>query len=327
MVLSPNIRFDPAIPLFWRKNGNFVIGFPDIPESNAIEIRTHTKQVATWIALIDGTRSLTALIESGTALGIPAATLTYLLDHFQAASHTFEVRTLSSEETVRHQLSDIRYQSGLLRTDITNLLSERISTGIEVVGAGVLPARVITELSSMGFQINWTPNSKNRIRLEDAELGGLPLRKVGQRWNELTEVSQPPALQLIFMDSFDPNLVNPNLTCVPIIWHQRRVAIGPMLQIAGCHSAQCLHHIRLEQDPEWSFTLTQLIHNQRPTPIIGRPWLELATSQITSLILQLSKSECPIELTDSALELIPPNSLWRLRSWQASKCNCARAVA
>lgn len=327
MTLSPNLRFDPAIPLFWRQNGDFVVGFPDIPESNAVEIRAHAKQVATWIALIDGTRSVTSLLESGTALGIPPGTLSGLLGHLKTAGHVFEVRTLPSEETVRHQLSDIRYQSGVLGTTLHELLSDRSQLGIEVVGAGVLPARVVFELKNLGFKVNWSPNSKSRIRHEDAELSGLGSKVVGQRWNDLTEVVQPPLLQLLFADSFDPNLVNPNLICIPIIWHQKRVAVGPVLQNSAGHSAQCLHDIRLQQDPEWSFTLTQLIHNQRPTPILGRPWLDLATSQITSLLLQLAQAECPIELTHSALELLPPKSLWKLRKWQSQNCKCSKAVA
>lgn len=327
MSLTPNLRFDPAIPLFWRQNGDFIIGFPDIPESNALEIRAHTKQIATWIALIDGTRSLTSLTESGTALGIPPSTLSGLFDHLMTAGHIFEVRTLPSEETIRHQLSDIRYQSGLLGTTVIDLLSDRSLVGIEVVGAGVLPARVVNELKKLGFKVNWSPNSKCRVRYEDVELGALPNDKIGQRWNELTEVAQPPMLQLIFSDSFDPNLVNPNLVCIPITWHQKRVSVGPVLQNSLGHSAQCLHDIRAQQDPEWSFTLTQLLHNQRPTPIIGRPWLDLATVQIASLVLQLSQAECPIEITHSALELLPPNSLWKLRSWNTDKCQCARAVA
>ena len=88
-----------------------------------------------------------------------------------------------------------------------------------------------------------------------------------------------------------------------------------MLHVAGSVCADCLHSARTDNDPDWGFMLTQLLHRHRPLPVLGNPWLSLATAQVCAMLTEIADTGSIPGLATASLELAPPDPIWKLRQW------------
>jgi hypothetical protein len=189
-----------------------------------------------------------------------------------------------------------------------------------------LPLLTQQILNQLAFPVSWRPNSNRRIRPEDIP-ESFPAKLIGKRWNELSSFEVEPRLQIVFSDTYQPENLPPSVPQLPVVWHSRRVAIGPVLNIKSSHNPSCLHEERLKADPEWNFVLSQLLHNQRPLPRLADPWLELSANQIALIATNLSNGKFPIELLQHSYEIAPPHSIWQKNPWPLNGCGCGLKIA
>ncbi len=326
MQSNNRLRFDTSSPLFWRQSGSFVIGYPDCEASNAIEITNYTKPIATWLALVDGTRSEKELLESGEVLGIPTSATKRLIQVLIEAGHVYQLETLPSDSAAHLELPTFRFQAISTRQSIAELLEQRSDFRIEITGAGSLPLMTYRLLKENAFSVGWKPNSTNRIQPEDLS-SSFSDQLIGQRWNDIGTIEVEPKLQISFSDTYVPETALPGVPRLPVIWHSRRIAIGPLLNLPQGHCVSCLHETRLLADTEWSFVLSQLLHNRRPLPRLSSPWLDTVANQIVLIAANLTESKIPSVLVESSYELIPPHPIWQPNKWDFAACGCRQATA
>lgn len=298
-----------------------MIGYPDCEASNAIEITNFTKPIATWLALVDGTRSESELLESGEVLGIPTSATKKLIQLLLEAGHMYQLETLPSNSAAHLKLPVFRFQANATKQSISELLNRRSNFRIEITGAGSLPLLTYRLLKENAFQVGWKPNSTNRIQPEDLS-PNFSDQLIGQRWNEIGTIEVEPKLQISFSDTYVPETALPQVPRLPVIWHSRRVAIGPILNLPEGHSVSCLHETRLLADAEWSFVLSQLLHNRRPLPRLASPWLDTVANQIVLIASNLAESQIPSILFENSYELSPPHPIWQSNQWNFAACGC-----
>lgn len=299
MTSPKHLRLDPALPLSFRPSGTLILGYPDIPESKALEIRHQPKLTSTWLRLLDGTRTETELNESAQAIGISPEFVHALMQKLVTAGHVRTTPDVSVAENLE---------------------------GIELIGAGVLPARVFTLLQSYGLRVGWNPVSNQRIRLAEIELGRLSSDYLGRRWRDLGEIHKPPTVEVVFSEAFDPEIISNHTLTLPITWHHRRIAIGPYLNLANSHAAECLNLDHRAHEPDWNYLLTQILHQRHHLGLISNPWLEIAANQIVGLLTTMSAG-ITNELLTNQYELLPPNPLMRFRAVSNSECSCFKQAA
>ena len=321
MQSTSRLRFDNSSPLFWRQSGSFVIGYPDCETSNAIEITNFTKPIATWLALVDGTRNEQDLVKSGEVLGIPSSAIRKLIQLLIDAGHIYQLETLPNDSAAHLKLPAFRFQANSTGHSISELLDMRLDFRIEITGAGSLPMLTYRLLKENAFSVGWKPNSNNRIQPEDLA-PNFSDQLIGQRWNEIGTIEVEPKLQISFSDIYVPETALPQVPRLPVVWHSRRVAIGPLLNLPHGHCISCLHETRLLADSEWSFVLSQLLHNRRPLPRLTSPWLDTVANQIVLIASNLAESKIPAVLIDNRYELTPPHPIWQSNPWDFSTCGC-----
>lgn len=299
MQLLPQLSLDRAVPMYFRSSGELLIGFTDTASSAALEIHNHPREVATWLRLFDGSRNSTEVLESGMALGIPIEYLRQLLAELMEAGHVRSIQLPQPRPAIPQ---------------------------IELQGAGALPASVFKLLRQSGWNPAWTPSSSNRIRQSEIDLAEMESGLLGQRWDALGVLHQSPQIILHFTDIWDVQIGNPSVPTIPIIWHQRRISIGPIINLPTGHSAHCFnaHHQRRETD--WNYFLTQILHQPRALPLITYSQLQLAAANIFSICSTLSAGISPVMLEQS-YELLPPAPFFQCRKLAIQDCLCVEQAA
>lgn len=325
---STRLRLAAATAISWRTDGSLVVGFNDQPSSAAVRIAAHAKQVAVWLSLLDGSRTAGQLTESGQALGIPGSAVADLLTELRRSGHVYAVETINGCRQ-SSQLRDLRHAAAVRGRELGGLLAQRQNRAVLICGAGPLPAKLVQDLQSHWLNVGWLPESAARIRPEDLESTGLAQRHLGKTWNSLARQVAQPALVIAVADVLDTEQLElrfANSAVLPVVAHQRRIAIGPLLNTSNARCSECLTAERVRNDPDWTFTLTQLLHTRRQLPSIGEPWLGQARTQVVAIALQLLDEAAVAGLAEASLELIPPEPVWRWRYWPATgQCNCASA--
>lgn len=320
MLEAPKrIRLDPSVPWFWRQDGTLQLGFPDVPEGQALVIREHPREVATWLRLWDGSQDGNSLQASALAMGIPEATARGVMTKLLRAGHAFEVETLTAARAVAGIFRDLHFAAGLGGLGLSELVMARGGRRVLVTGAGALAYRLHRGLQRAQADCGWQPEHPSRIRPEDAG-ADIPRHAVGRPWRELAVPVTQPHLVVAIADAFDLEELSRRFgssLLLPVVIHKRRIAVGPLLHCRGGITAAELHARRVEAEPDWNLALIQLLHQPRPLPVVGDPWLGAAEHMLLGLTLEILSGAAPPELLGCSLELLPPASLWRMRDWSA----------
>ncbi|MEY2634191.1 MAG: hypothetical protein RIS75_131 [Actinomycetota bacterium] len=319
------VRFDPATALVWRSDGSLVIGFNDLETSHALHICEHPKLIATWLTLFDGSRSGHELLRSALAMGVPLTQATAVMGALAEAGHMYEVTSVAPAGSASTAHRELRVGARMYGLPLEEFTSRTVDHRILVLGSGSLAAAIFTDLRQTFAHVGWQPDSTARIRPEDA-VGSLASAEIGRPWFQLEQPQSQPTLVIAVGDVLDvSSLVDsfPDCALLPVVAHQHRFAIGPLLETSVSLCARCIHHNRMAADGEWSFAITQLTHHKRALPIHSVRHINNVASTVTLHVDFLLRNNATFGLLSESFELIPPNPLWRRRSWQQVEgCNC-----
>jgi len=319
------VRFDPATPLTWRSDGSVVIGFNDLPTSRALHVCEHSKLIATWLTLFDGSRSGHQLLRSALAMGVSVTQTSAILNSLAEAGHVYEVTSVSPMTSPGTSLRELRVGARTHGLSIERYVEGAKSHRVLVHGSGSLAAALFNELRQTISQLGWEPASTARVRPEDA-VGSIPSATIGQPWTQLAQPLTQPTLIIAVGDVIDVSTMVekfPGSALLPVVAHQHRFAIGPLLETVGSLCARCIHHNRVAHDSEWSFAITQLTHHKRALPVHSMRHINNVVSTVTLHVELLLRQHATYGLLTESFELIPPHPHWLRRSRaQVAGCDC-----
>jgi hypothetical protein len=319
------IRLDPATAIAWRSDGSLVIGFNDLPTSLPLHITSHSQHIATWLSLFDGSRSGHELLRSSMAMGVSISLASEVLNALAHGGHIFNVTSTAPTSIADTSLREIRALARLEGISVDEFATTSTSQRVLVHGPGALAAAIFADLRLTLGNVGWDPASTSRIRPEDA-VGALDTQAIGKSWLELAVAIEHPTIVIVISDVLDlAELSNRFAGCavLPIVAHQHRFAIGPLLGTEESMCGRCMHQLRKSRDAEWSFAVTQLTHHKRALPVHMLRQLHNVASTATLNIDALVRHQKIYGLLAESLELIAPNPAWIRRTWdRPTDCQC-----
>lgn len=326
------LRFDESTPLCWRSDGSFVIGYTDQPESRALRVVQQPREVAVWLSLVDGSRNAAQLVVSAQAMGINESAIRLLLQQLLEAGHVYEVATARLPADSIALSRDLRYNGGLRALAADELAARRSGSKVLVHGAGGLAAGIFRRLREQHISVGWDPAHPGSVRPQDLPELGEVTPSSSPRWSKLAVKVTKPDLVVAVADAHDLGLLTAQFAQTPTLLvsaHRLRISVGPILNVVGACCPYCLNAARSANDTDWNFVLTQLLHRHRPLPVIGNPWLALAAEQVCALVCEIVDSGWASGLVGQSLELVPPDPIWRARSWKLSQTceSCSLGLA
>lgn len=310
------IRLEPGSPLSWTREGSLLIGFKDDPNSRCYVIDEHQKEMRQVLSLCDGKYELEHVIQSGLAMGIRESFLRETLKNLSERGHLRVVNSVKS-----HAPQNIHSDAQLLRRSSAEIQANRAHHRVLVYGSGRTPAALVSALVANDVPVGWTPASKERVR--DDELDGVRSDYLTKRWDDFSVAIKDPNIAVCFDVAHDSEGIEaqfPHAIVFPVIVHQRRLAIGPLLGVNGGLCGSCLNQIRLSNDADWSLTTAQLLHERRQPPLIATRWSNVLTWTLANYLLELIDTKRSSGLLNHSLELHPPYPDWRVRSWEQFTC-------
>lgn len=310
------IRLEPSSPLSWTRDGSLLVGFKDDPNSRCYVIDEHQKEMRQILSLCDGKYELEHIIQSGLAMGIHESFVRETLKNLTDRGHIRVVNSVKS-----HAPQNIHSDAQLLRRSSAEIQVNRAHHRVLVYGAGRTPATLVAALEAHDVPVGWTPASKERIR--DDELEGVRRDYLTKRWDDFSVAIKDPNIAVCFDIAHDSEGIEtqfPHAIVFPVIVHQRRLAIGPLLGVNGGLCGSCLNQIRLSNDADWSLTTAQLLHERRQPPLIASRWSNVLAWTLTNYLLELIDTKQSSGLLNHSLELQPPYPDWRVRSWEQFTC-------
>ena len=310
------IRRDPGSPIYWTREGSIVIGFKDDPSSNCYLITENSQEFRKLLQLCDGKVDFNHLLQSGLAMGLQEDVMRKVFSDLLELGHLKPINSIRS-----HEPSNIHADAQLLGLSSAEIQSNRGKHRVLIYGAGRPAAILLSALESHDVPVGWIPASKERIRDED--LSGLGIEYISKRWDDLRVPIQNPHIAVCFDVTHDSEGIEaqfPNTIIFPVIVHQRRLAIGPLLGVKGGLCGSCLNQIRSTNDQDWSLGTAQLLHERRHPPVIAMRWANVLSWTLTNYLLELIDMKQSSALINHSLELQPPNPVWRLRSWEHYIC-------
>lgn len=257
----------------------------------------------------------------GVSLTQASAILTALADAGQIYDVTSVTPASVSGATHRELRVGARIQGQPVETFVEAALDHRVL----VHGSGSVAAAIFEDLHHTIPQLGWEPASTARVRPEDA-VGAIPVATIGRAWTEFEQTVTQPTLIIAVGDVIDVSTMVekfPGSALLPVIAHQHRFAIGPLLETVGSLCARCIHHNREANDSEWGFAITQLTHHKRALPVHSLRHINNVASTVTLNVDLLLRNHATYGLLTESFELIPPHPHWLRRTWQQIEgCDC-----
>ncbi len=315
------LKFDPACPRAWKSTGELVIGFTDSANSKPILISTNQREISTWIGLLDGSRNLDDLLLTGSAMGLSHSQLRELIAQLISIGHVYSVENVPLSGNSPHLATNLRCDARLIGVTAQNLITKRQSLTVLVEGSGQAAFGLVNALSEVQVNVGWRPMNTSRIRAEEIPRDLVTNDYVNQKWSQCAKPVNSPRLVFSLNESHDfVELENSyaNAIVIPVTVHSRRVAIGPILGAINSTCASCLHDLRKQNDSDWALLTVQALHQKRALPILSERWLTSLLSLCVNIAVEFADTNQVLDLTQSSLELAPPNPIWQIRKWKGS---------
>ena len=324
MVSNPltwqRVRIDPALSRAWTRSGDLVLGFNSIVADKA-------HQSHDWLALFDGTRSATALIESATAMGIDSAQARLRLEQLANSGAIFQVDTLPAALGNSRIVFDARAVGQQCTRSGLEVAALRQTTRILVRGIGAFCYQAVQQLDELGYLVGWQCDSAQRITLEDIQLGKLPHEWMGRRWSDVgREVVEPQFVievnDVIDFATIDMKFARSNV--LPVQLRGQEAMIGPLLGHAAEMCGRCIYEAQVAANADWPLLLTQWLHHRRAIPLLSVASLNYVLAQVMVSVEFFASHGISADLGMS-LHCSFPEPKWREVTWQrgiASDCSC-----
>lgn len=320
------VRLDPSTPLWWRADGTLMVGHTDGIESAAIEAPHPCTESASLIQLLDGDRSTTALLQSAMAMGLSRTSAQQFLHDLAISGHIHHVEAVSSPRIATNVVRDVRHLAQVRGRTEDELLAQRESLRVLVIGEGLVAAALHVSVTQAGLVAGWQSKSSRKVRLEDCAVPWLNPDSLGQPWRDLSIPLPRPDVVLVVSQTLaarDAASAHSDALVLPLTVHPRRLAAGPLLNLKHGICADCIDASRAMADADWAYRLAQIKDSDLAPPLIAETYISSFVGTVTNFLLELADTGRTSTLHEQSWELIPPHPQWRTRRWsRISDCRC-----
>lgn len=320
------IRLDPSTPLWWRTDGTLVIGHADDSASAAVEARERASEFSTLTQLLDGTHAAHSLLQTGQAMGIPAIDVRRFLVALAEAGHIHEVEVEAAPLLAHSAVRNVRHLARVRGIEESQALEQRQDFRVLIVGIGAVAAQLFANCTQAGLTTGWSTHSSRKIRIDDCTTVGLNPDTIGMAWSDLAEPIRDPDLIVVVAQTYAGfELIEKYGTrlLLPLIVHQRRMSIGPLLNTSEGPCAACTDVERARADPDWAYRQAQLRSMDLAPPVLSDAFRDAFVGSAMAWILELVDTSHTHGLHETSWELLPPIPVWQTRHWaRAESCSC-----
>lgn len=325
----------PASRRLWRDRTTLQLGHPS---SRAVVLEGFDDSRRVLLALLDGTRTRTQVLEEAARLRCSdAEAVLVMLEH---AGLLLDADDLHPRELIRadrDRLAPDLASLALVRgSQAVDAMQARRSARVVVHGAGRVGGPLAALLSSAGVG---TVEAVDRqpTRPSDLTVRGLTEHDLGRSRGDAVSASlrslssvRRPALVVLTDDGADETaqaLCKDGMPHLVARVDEHIGTVGPLVLPGRSACLHCLDLVRTELDPGWPALAAQLDQRAGRSTVACDAVLAMAVASHAAFqVLALIEGDTPATV-GGTLELELPSWRWRRRSWpQHPGCPCAWAL-
>ena len=334
----------PHVQLAWRDERRLILEDPAATHTHVL-IGNATGATVRWLRSCDGTRTLGAILDDATAIGIERASAEQLLGTLvQTGLLTLEAPNpttvgdcdIDSRSALRQDLEAI----ALAGANASNAFARRQEHRIEIEGVNRVAHALIDVLAAAHI-------GELRVRAHRTRRSAVTLRDVGAFGPTIDDVGLAPSLAMkrhielrskavarthvrplvIACDSYDPEdemlYQQAGTPYLRMLVTSRYATIGPLTLPGHTVCWSCIAMHRTDADPEWPQLLAQFEHHRRQSAPIDSAFAMWVASETTAQLLRVIDHDDPSSLVNTTLHFDRQEGMFRRRHWTVhEQCPC-----